>query len=85
MFVNLFFSSFDGKLKIWDTNALSVAAEYDARTPVYSHAAAKASNIVALAGQGVVLYDLNAGSGFQKLGTKDKKVLDVHWLLDCDR
>ena len=85
MLTGFFSSSIDGKLKIWDTNALSVAAEFDTKgMPIFSHAAAKTSNIVALAGKGVVLYDLNSGSGFQKLGGKDK-VLDVQWLVDCDR
>lgn len=71
----------DRLLKIWDTNAMSVATEFKFRSPINSHQMSPSNLLVAVCNQEQVqIVDLKSGSYIQKLnGSHGDDVMDVCW------
>jgi len=77
-------SSADQTLKVWDTNALQVAEQFDFHKVIYSHhmsAQAKKHTLVAVSSEDARIYlcDLRSGSKSHTLRGHQSAVLAVKW------
>lgn len=77
-------SGMDGALKIWDTNRLEVAEEFDSYENIYAHSispVATAHNLIAVGHKGteVSLCDMRSGSNAQILKGHTDSIYSVLW------
>ncbi|KAI8050473.1 WD40-repeat-containing domain protein [Syncephalis plumigaleata] len=76
-------SSFDGKIKVWDTNELKPVTEFNIQNRIYTHAMSSVSTqpLIAAATEStqVHLCDLRTGDYIHSLTGHKKSVMSVEW------